>query len=214
MHNIARMVARLRLVTLDRVSVKKPWRGNQSKAQCGTALLAACSCNDGFGMLRIGAARRMGFAHVTSYCVVDDVLAYLSNQCGHAKFHVSQGNLQASKFGLFGSKGIGRGTKAILRLDSGFKSLTGARCSGAFYALGRHISGSVVTGMGRSRSVPNHALLPVDRRARGGRRAPCDVDSSDTTLRFNNSVTYLLPNVASARFNAVGGAQGFTEYSP
>ncbi|TFE43756.1 hypothetical protein E2553_01135 [Paraburkholderia dipogonis] len=36
---------------------------------------------------------------------------------------------------------------------------------------------------------------------------PRDVDSSDTTLRFNNSVTYLsLPNLAGARFNAVAAA--------
>jgi predicted porin len=32
---------------------------------------------------------------------------------------------------------------------------------------------------------------------------PRDVDSPDTTLRFNNSVTYLSPNVADVRFSAV-----------
>lgn len=62
----------------------------------------------------------------------------------------------------------------------------------------------------------NHALLPVGRRARDGRRAARDVDSSDTTSRLNNSVTYLSPNAVDARFNAlalVGDSQNTTPSS-
>ena len=66
---------------------------------------------------------------VTLYGVVDDAFTYVSNQRGHSNFYLSQGNLQASKFGLLGAEDIGGGTKAIFRLESGFNSLTGAQSS-------------------------------------------------------------------------------------
>lgn len=45
---------------------------------------------------------------VTLYGIVDNAFAYASNQKGHSNFYMSQGNLQASKFGLLGAEGGGR----------------------------------------------------------------------------------------------------------
>src|SRR5690349_11381564 len=66
---------------------------------------------------------------VTLYGVVDNAFAYVSNQRGQSNVYMSQGNLQASKFGLLGAEDLGGGTKAIFRLESGFNSLTGAQSS-------------------------------------------------------------------------------------
>ncbi|PRX27578.1 hypothetical protein B0G75_11488 [Paraburkholderia sp. BL18I3N2] len=91
--------------------MKKRWRRNQSAVQREMALLAARSCSEAFGVLRVCTARRMVLAHVALYGVVDSTFTYLSNQRGHANFHMSQDNLQASKFGLLGSEDIGGGRR-------------------------------------------------------------------------------------------------------
>lgn len=78
------------------------------------------------GSLISGAASAQ--TSVTLYGVVDNAFAYVNNQRGNSNIYMSQGNLQASKFGLLGAEDLGGGTKAIFRLESGFRPAR-ARCS-------------------------------------------------------------------------------------
>lgn len=63
------------------------------------------------GVAMSGAAAAQ--SSVSLYGVVDNAFAYSSNQGGHSNFYLSQGNLQASKFGLLGSEDLGGGSRAI-----------------------------------------------------------------------------------------------------
>ena len=153
---------------------------------------------------------------VTLYGVVDNAFSYVSNQRGHANFYMSQGNLQASKFGLLGSEDIGGGTKAIFRLESGFNSLTGAQSSAgflfnrqAYVGISNDRYGTVTLGRQYTPYFQMVGALGPTGVLTGATGAhPGDVDALDTTLRFNNSVTYLSPNVAGLQFSAQYGLGG------
>ncbi|PRY07678.1 porin [Paraburkholderia sp. BL25I1N1] len=153
---------------------------------------------------------------VTLYGVVDNAFTYVSNQRGHANFYMSQGNLQASKFGLLGSEDIGGGTKAIFRLESGFNSLTGAQSSAgflfnrqAYVGLSNGRYGTFTLGRQYTPYFQMVGALGPTGVLTGATGAhPGDVDALDTTLRFNNSVTYLSPNIAGLQFSAQYGLGG------
>jgi predicted porin len=132
---------------------------------------------------------------------------------------MSQGNLQASKFGLLGAEDIGGGTKAIFRLESGFNSLTGAQSSAgymfnrqAYVGLANDRYGTVTLGRQYTpyfQMVGGLGPTGVLTGATGAH--PGDIDALDTTLRFNNSVTYLSPAMAGLQMSAqygLGGAPG------
>lgn len=166
-----------------------------------------------------GAALSSGAAaqsSVTLYGVVDNAFTYVSNQRGHANFYMSQGNLQASKFGLLGSEDIGGGTKAIFRLESGFNSLTGAQSSAgflfnrqAYVGLSNDRYGTFTLGRQYTPYFQMVGALGPTGVLTGATGAhPGDVDALDTTLRFNNSVTYLSPNIAGLQFSAQYGLGG------
>jgi predicted porin len=153
---------------------------------------------------------------VTLYGVVDNAFAYVSNQNGHSNFYMSQGNLQASKFGLLGAEDIGGGTKAIFRLESGFNSLTGAQSSAgymfnrqAYVGLANDRYGTVTLGRQYTpyfQMVGGLGPTGVLTGATGAH--PGDIDALDTTLRFNNSVTYLSPAMAGLQMSAQYGLGG------
>ncbi|NKJ51139.1 porin [Burkholderia sp. SG-MS1] len=153
---------------------------------------------------------------VTLYGVVDNAFAYVSNQNGHSNVYMSQGNLQASKFGLLGAEDIGGGTKAIFRLESGFNSLTGAQSSAgylfnrqAYVGLANDRYGTVTLGR---QYTPYFqmvgALGPTGVLTGASGAHPGDIDALDTTLRFNNSVTYLSPTIAGLQMSAQYGLGG------
>ncbi|MFM0593192.1 MULTISPECIES: porin [Paraburkholderia] len=153
---------------------------------------------------------------VTLYGVVDNAFAYSSNQRGHSNFYMSQGNLQASKFGLLGSEDLGAGTKAIFRLESGFNSLTGAQSSAgymfnrqAYVGLSNDRYGTVTLGRQYTPYFQMVGALGPTGVLTGATGAhPGDVDALDTTLRLNNSVTYLSPTLAGLQFSAQYGLGG------
>ncbi len=101
---------------------------------------------------------------------------------------MSQGNLQASKFGLLGAEDLGGGTKAIFRLESGFNSLTGAQSSSGFIFNRQAYVGLSNDRYGIAHARPSvHALLPDGRRTgptgvlTGATGAhPGDIDALDT----------------------------------
>ncbi|CCD38494.1 Outer membrane porin protein 32 precursor,putative 3-hydroxyphenylpropionic acid porine [Candidatus Paraburkholderia kirkii UZHbot1] len=140
---------------------------------------------------------------VTLYGVVDNAFAYVDDQRGHSNVYMSQGNLQASKFGLLGAENLGGGTKAIFRLESGCNSLTGARSSAgvifnrqAYAGLSNDRYGTLTLGR---QYTPYFSMVGAH---------PGDVDALDTTLRFNNSVTYASPVIAGLAFSAQYGLGG------
>ncbi|WP_277188226.1 porin [Caballeronia sp. BR00000012568055] len=156
---------------------------------------------------------------VTLYGVVDNAFAYVNNQRGHSNIYMSQGNLQASKFGLLGAEDIGGGTKVVFRLESGFNSLTGAQSSAgnmfnrqAYTGLSNDRYGTLT--MGRQYTPYFNmvgALGPTGVLTGATGAHPGDVDALDTTLRFNNSVTYVSPTIAGLAFSAqyaLGGVPG------
>jgi len=156
---------------------------------------------------------------VTLYGVVDNAFSYVSNQKGHSNFYMSQGNLQASKFGLVGSEDLGGGTKAIFRLESGFNSLTGAQSTAgylfnrqAYVGLANDRYGTVTLGRQYTPYFNMVGALGPTGVLTGATGAhPGDIDALDTTLRFNNSVTYLSPTLAGLRMSAqyaLGGVPG------
>ena len=153
---------------------------------------------------------------VTLYGVVDNALSYSSNQKGSSNAYLSQGNLQASKFGLLGSEDPGGGTKAIFRLESGFNSLTGAQSSAgymfnrqAYVGLSNDRYGTVTLGRQYTPYFKMVGALGPTGVLTGATGAhPGDIDALDTTLRFNNSITYLSPTISGLQMSAQYGLGG------
>ncbi|KXV16868.1 porin [Caballeronia megalochromosomata] len=156
---------------------------------------------------------------VTLYGVVDNAFAYVSDQRGHSNIYMSQGNLQASKFGFVGAEDLGGGTKAIFRLESGFNSLTGAQASAgtifnrqAYMGLSNDRYGTLTLGRQYTPYFSMVGALGPTGVLTGATGAhPGDVDALDTTLRFNNAVTYASPVIAGFAFSAqyaLGGVPG------
>jgi predicted porin len=169
-----------------------------------------------------GAALSMNAAaqsSVTLYGVVDNAFTYASNQNGHRNFYLSQGNLLASKFGLLGAEDIGNGTKVIFRLESGYNSLTGAQSSPgvafnrqAYVGIANDTYGTVTLGR---QYTPYFTLVgglgPTGVLTGATGAHPGDVDALDTTLRFNNAITYASPTLSGLQFAgqyALGGVPG------
>ncbi|WP_321795682.1 porin [Caballeronia sp. J97] len=153
---------------------------------------------------------------VALYGVVDNAFAYVNNQRGHSNIYMSQGNLQASKFGLVGAEDLGGGTKAIFRLESGFNSLTGAQASAgtlfnrqAYAGLSNDRYGTLTLGRQYTPYFSMVGALGPTGVLTGATGAhPGDVDALDTTLRFNNAVTYASPVIAGLAFSAQYGLGG------
>jgi predicted porin len=164
-------------------------------------------------------AEAFGQSSVTLYGVVDDAFTYVSNQRGQSNIYLSQGNLQASKFGFLGAEDLGRGTKAIFRLESGFNSLTGAQSSTglifnrqAYVGVSNDAYGTLTLGR---QYTPYFTMVgglgPTNVLTGATGAHPGDLDALDTTLRFNNSVTYASPNLAGLQVGAqyaLGGVPG------
>jgi predicted porin len=156
---------------------------------------------------------------VTLYGVVDNAFAYVNNQKGHSNFYMSQGNLLASKFGLLGAEDIGGGTKVIFRLESGYNSLTGAQSSPgvefnrqAYVGIANNAYGTVTLGR---QYTPYFTMVgglgPTGVLTGATGAHPGDVDALDTTLRFNNAITYTSPTISGLQFAgqyALGGVPG------
>ncbi|MEM5369706.1 porin [Paraburkholderia azotifigens] len=183
-------------------------------SRCTRMRAVALSCLPFAGaVLSTGA---MAQNSVTLYGVVDNAFAYSSNQRGHSNFYMSQGNLQASKFGLLGAEELGGGTKAIFRLEGGFNSLTGAQSSAgvifnrqAYVGLSNDRYGTVTLGRQYTPYFNMVGALGPTGVLTGATGAhPGDLDALDTTLRFNNSIAYASPTIAGLSFGAQYGLGG------
>ena len=153
---------------------------------------------------------------VTLYGVVDNAFTYASNQRGHSNITMSQGNLQASKFGFLGSEDLGGGTSTLFRLESGFNSLNGTQGSSgrifnrqAYVGLSNTTYGTLTLGR---QYTPYFAMVgslgPTSVLTGATGAHPGDLDALDTTLRFNNSLTYASNVFSGLQFSAQYGLGG------
>lgn len=153
---------------------------------------------------------------VTLYGVLDDSIAYVNNQKGHSNVYLRQGNLYASKFGFKGSEDLGGGTSAIFDLQAGFDPNNGTASSSgllfnrqAYVGLQNKTWGTLT--MGRQ-YTPYFLLvgpLASSTYLTGATGAhPGDIDSLDTTVRINNSVTWTSPNWQGFSASALYGLSG------
>ena len=185
---------------------------NKQKPSNLRALILSCVSLSGATL----SAGVLAQTSVTLYGVVDNAFAYASNQRGHSNIYMSQGNLQASKFGFLGSEDLGGGTSTIFRLESGFNSLNGAQSSSgfifnrqAYVGLSNTTYGTLTLGR---QYTPYFAMVgslgPTSVLTGATGAHPGDLDALDTTLRFNNSVTYASQVFAGLQFSAQYGLGG------
>jgi predicted porin len=150
--------------------------------------------------------------NVTIYGVLDNALAYSSNQNGHANFYQRNGNLSGSKLGFKGNEDLGGGLQALFVLESGFNADDGSAASAgvifnrqSFVGLSNQI-GTLTAGR---QYTPYYlfvgAVGPTSSLTGSTGAHPGDIDGLDTTIRINNSVTYTSPIFA-------GGAQASGQY--
>ncbi len=150
--------------------------------------------------------------------VVDNAFAYVNNQRGNSNLYMSQGNLQASKFGLLGAEDLDGGTKVIFRLESGFNSLNGAQASAGYMfnrqtwtGLSNERYGTLTMGRPCQYTPYFNMVGAIGPTGMLTGAHPGDVDALDTMLRFNNSVTYASLTIAGLAFSAqytLGGQAG------
>ncbi|WP_321880457.1 porin [Paraburkholderia bannensis] len=164
----------------------------------------------------IGATGAQAQSSVTLYGVLDDSIAYVNNQKGHSNVYLRQGNLYASKFGFKGTEDLGGGTSAIFDLQAGFDPNNGTASSSgllfnrqAYVGLQNKTWGALT--MGRQ-YTPYFLLvgpLASSTYLTGATGAhPGDIDSLDTTVRINNSVTWTSPNWQGFSASALYGLSG------
>lgn len=170
----------------------------------------ACACA---ALLCAGvSAQASAQSSVTLYGTVDLGLAYSSNQGGNSNIYMNSGALAASKFGLVGTEDLGGGSAALFRLESGFNADTGAQSQAgilfnrqSYVGLSNKDYGQVTVGRQYTPYFQYVGALGPTNVLTGATGAhPGDVDALDTTLRFNNSVTYTLPTL--------GGLQAGVQY--
>jgi predicted porin len=160
---------------------------------------------------------------VTLYGAIDNAIAYSSNQKGNHNIYLTQGALNASKFGFLGSEDLGGGLSTIFRLEAGYNSLTGASGSSgyifnrqAYVGFNDQQYGTLTVGR---QYTPYFnfvgALGPTGYLTGATGAHPGDLDALDTTLRFNNSLTYTSPLISglqgSVQYGLGGVAGDFTE---
>ena len=141
---------------------------------------------------------------INLYGILDVARAYSSNQGGRSNVYTSQSNLIANKFGLLTTRKIGEDTQLLLRMEGGFNVITGKLTSPnyvfdrqAFVGVNDKRYGSLTLGRQYTPYFHHVAALGPTNVLTGATGAhPGDVDALDTTLRFDNSVTYTMPKMA------------------
>ncbi|CAE6702292.1 porin [Paraburkholderia aspalathi] len=87
-----------------------------------------------FGMFALSATTTaMAQSSVTLYGIVDNGIAYETNQPKGHVFGAQSGGWAQSRFGLKGSEDLGGGTHAIFTLESRLNTMTGAFANGSFF---------------------------------------------------------------------------------
>lgn len=156
---------------------------------------------------------------IVLYGMVDQALAYSSNQNGHRNFYVAGGELYANKWGMRGNEALSPTTSVIFDLQAGYTPQTGAMASSgvlfnreAFVGIKDTRYGTVTLGRQYSPYYLFVSPLTGASLATGASSAhPGDLDGLDTSIRVNDSISYTSPTFDGFSFGgmaAPGGSPG------
>ncbi|SOE91795.1 Outer membrane protein (porin) [Burkholderia sp. D7] len=157
---------------------------------------------------------------VTLYGILDTGLLYAHNVAGQSnRLSLSSGNFLGDRWGLKGSEDLGGGLQAIFTLENGFNIDNGTLGQGnrefgrqAFVGLANSNYGAVT--LGRQYDPTVDLIEPLQ-----GNwfmeyfSTPGDIDNTQNSARFNNSVKYASPEWSGFRTEVLygfGGVAGST----
>jgi predicted porin len=174
------------------------------------------------GAASVMSSGAMAQSSLALYGLIDTGIAYVNNQKGSSNFSMVQGVKNGSRWGFDGTEDLGGGNHAIVTMEGGFNSLTGAAgASGyvfnrqVFVGLKNDSYGTITAGRQYTPwfyTVGALSGLGGATPLTGWTGAhPGDIDAMDTGLRINNSIMYESPDMAglSARaMYALGGIAG------
>ncbi|MEM5315657.1 porin [Paraburkholderia sp. JHI869] len=153
---------------------------------------------------------------VTLYGIVDAGFTYTTNVNGNAKYALTSGNVQASRWGLRGVEDLGGGLKTIFTLESGFNVANGQQNGGlfnrqSFVGLTQEQYGTLTFGRQFDSMVDYIAPLTAVGTWGGTYTAHViDNDNLNGTFSLNNSIKYSSPNFSGFQF---GGMYAFSNQS-
>ncbi|CAD6512414.1 hypothetical protein LMG27952_00591 [Paraburkholderia hiiakae] len=153
---------------------------------------------------------------VTLYGIVDAGFTYTTNVNNNAKYALTSGNVQTSRWGLRGVEDLGGGLKTIFTLESGFNVANGQQNGGLFnrqsyVGLTQDQYGTVTLGRQFDSMVDYIAPLTAVGTWGGTYMAHViDNDNLNATFSLNNSIKYTSPNFAGFQF---GGMYAFSNQS-
>ncbi|WP_460911163.1 porin [Paraburkholderia jirisanensis] len=152
---------------------------------------------------------------VTLYGVVDNSVQYIHNAGGKStRFAMQSGSQTASRWGMVGSEDLGGGMKAVFRLENGFNVDTGALGQGgrlfgrqAYVGLASPKWGTVT--LGRQYDAMRDLVEPLQGNWQlEYSSTPGDIDNTDNTVRFNNTIKWTSPIWAGVQVVATYSAGG------
>lgn len=157
---------------------------------------------------------------VTLYGILDEGVVYQNNTggaTGGKKVSLdSLAGINGSRWGLTGSEDLGAGLRAIFTLESGQNINNGTFGQGgtefgrqAYVGLSSERFGSLT--MGRQYDMVGYFITPNSETGIAGTAAfshPGDLDNTFASLRLNNSIRYMSPNLRGLTFGAVYGLGG------
>ncbi|QGZ65288.1 porin [Paraburkholderia acidisoli] len=163
---------------------------------------------------------------VTLYGLIDQGIQYQTNAGpGKRVWFDSLSGIVGSRWGITGEENLGGGIKALFTLESGISLGNGQLGQGgtefgrqAFVGFGSKDYGQIT--LGRQYDMIWYFPEPLTANALVGASVtahPGDFDNAGNTIRFNNAVRYMSPNIRGLTFGAeysFGGVAGdFTSTS-
>jgi len=159
---------------------------------------------------------------VTLYGILDEAIMYQSNVNGGKRVYLdSTGGLTGSRWGMTGKEDLGGGLRAIFTLESGINLNNGNFAQGgtpfgrqAFVGLASDQYGSLTLG----RQYDMIFYFPEPLTVAGAISTvifshPGDLDNTANSIRVNNAIRYMSPNLRGFTFGgeySVGGVAGNT----
>jgi predicted porin len=176
------------------------------------------------GVALMSCASAHAQSSITLYGLIDagvDYVSHAANSNGTSGAAWRFGNaVSGNRWGFKGNEDLGDGLAAIFQLEGGFNIGTGAAAQG-----GREFGRTAIVGLSSTRwgtlklgrqydpLVDMVSALTEDAYFGLTFGTPGDVDNYDGSMRVNNSVKYLSPNVGGVQFEALygfGGVAGST----
>lgn len=155
---------------------------------------------------------------VTLYGLLDDSIAYVSNENGGHTLMQFAGDAQSDRWGVYGEEDLGDGYQAVFRLENGFTINNGAFAQGglefgrqAYVGVTQRGAGSLT--LGRQYDFILDFLCPMSNGCVSSDVYAFHLGDYDRLggERVNNAVKYMSPDMDGLRFGALysfGGQAG------